>query len=84
MSIKHRVANTPPTAGWDSLQMLLDEKKTALLLGVSLSYLRKARCEGAHHNRTPGPLFVQVGGRIYYRRADLKDWVNNLVSRQVL
>jgi hypothetical protein len=84
MSIKRRVADTPPTAGWESLPMLLDEKKTALLLGVSLSYLRKARCEGAQHNRTPGPLFIQVGGRIYYRRADLKDWVDNLVSRQVL
>jgi hypothetical protein len=84
MSIKHRVANTPPAVDFNSLQMLLDEKKTALVLGVSLSYLRKARCEGAHHNRTPGPLFVQVGGRIYYRSTDLKDWVDNLASRQVL
>jgi hypothetical protein len=84
MSIKHRVADTPPAVDFNSPQMLLDEKKTALLLRVSLSYLRKARCDVAHHNRTPGPLFVQVGGRIYYRRDDLKDWVDNLVSRQVL
>jgi hypothetical protein len=84
MSIKRRVADTSPAVDFNSLQMLLDEKKTALVLGVSLSYLRKARCEGAHHNRTPGPLFVQVGGRIYYRRTDLKDWVDNLASRQVI
>jgi hypothetical protein len=64
--------------------MLLDEKKTALVLGVSLSFLRKSRSEGPRRKRTPGPEFVEVEGRIFYRPPDLKKWVDNLASRQVI
>jgi hypothetical protein len=84
MTITHRIADTPPVVDLNSLQMLLDEKKTALVLGVSLSFLRKSRCEGTHHERTPGPRCVEVGKRIFYRPSDLKEWVDNLASRQII
>ena len=63
--------------------LLLDEKQTATYVGVSLSYLRKARSEGNPGDRTPAPPFVRVGGRVYYRRTDLELWVSDLEVRRV-
>jgi hypothetical protein len=65
-------------------QLLLDEKKAARLLGVSLSYLRKSRCDGTIRGRTSAPPFVYVGNRVYYRTADLKAWVEGLAGRTVV
>lgn len=84
MSIANRVREQTPTAEWNSLQLLLDEKKAARLLGTSLSYLRKSRCEGTIQGRTPAPPFVYVGNRVYYRTADLKTWVEELAGRTVI
>lgn len=64
--------------------LLLDEKQTARYVGVSLSYLRKSRSEGAPGNRTPAPLFVRVGGRVFYKRTDLETWVAELESQRVV
>jgi hypothetical protein len=64
--------------------MLLDDKAAASLLGVSASYLRKSRCEGAIANRTPAPPFVRVGGRVLYRRSDLEIWVASLEGRDAV
>jgi hypothetical protein len=69
---------------WNSPQLLLDEKKAARLLGVSLSYLRKSRCDGTIRGRTPAPTFVYVGNRVYYRATDLKAWVEGLAGRTVI
>lgn len=68
----------------EPLPLLLDEKTTARYLGVSLSFLRKARSEGTPGNRTPAPPFVRVGGRCLYRRTDLDDWVAGLETRRVI
>ena len=83
MSITNRVREQAPTADWGSLQLLLDEKKAAHLLGTSLSYLRRSRSEGMIRGRTPAPPFVYVGNRVYYRTADLKAWVEGLAGRTV-
>ena len=64
--------------------LLLNEHQTSEYLGVSLSYLRKSRSEGSPGNRTPAPPFVHVGGRVYYRINDLKNWVNNLEAKRVV
>jgi hypothetical protein len=69
---------------YGALQLLLDEKKTARLLGVSLSYLRKSRGDGTIRGRTPAPPFVYVGNRVYYRTTDLKAWVEGLAGRTVI
>jgi len=33
---------------------VIDEKDAARYVGMSVSFLRRARCEGAPGNRTPG------------------------------
>ena len=63
--------------------LLLDEKQTARILGVSLSFLRKSRSEGAPGGRTQAPSFVRIGHRVYYRRTDLDQWVADLEARRV-
>jgi hypothetical protein len=82
MTIKARVAELPPVVEWNRLPLMLNETKAAEALGVSISFLRKSRCEGARKNRTPAPSFVAVGGRRYYRTVHLKSWVEDLVPRQ--
>ena len=82
MSIKNRLQNEQSQIDWNSMQLLLDEKKAAGLLGVSLSYLRKSRCEGTIRDCTAAPKFVNVGNRVYYRRNDLMAWVENLTSHE--
>ena len=84
MTIRSRMADMFPCVDWSSLPLLLGEKDAAVVLGVSLSFLRKSRCEGLRDNRTPAPPFVPVGGRRYYRVADLKSWVENLVGRETI
>jgi hypothetical protein len=84
MSIANRIHEQTPNVDCSSLQLLLDEKKAARLLGVSLSYLRKSRCDGTIRDRTPAPTFVYVGNRVYYRTSDLKTWVEGLAGRTVI
>jgi hypothetical protein len=81
MIIQTRSTDNFRAVDWDALPLLLDEKRTARVLGVSLSFLRKSRSEGTRFERTPAPPFVYVGGRVYYRLGDLKDWVDDLDGR---
>ena len=73
----------PAANATPEMPLLLDEKRTALYLGVSLSYLRKSRSEGAPRGRTQAPPFVRIIGRIYYRVADLDCWVSGLEAQRV-
>jgi hypothetical protein len=84
MRVNTRVSKMPPAVEWEKLPLLLDEDATASSLGVSKSYLRKGRCSGALKHQTPPPPFVALGGRRYYRTADLKKWVDNLVPQQFI
>jgi len=84
MTIKNRMTTLPPTIDWNSLPLLLDEKQAASVLGVSVSFLRKSRCEGALKGRTSAPPFVSVRGRRYYRSTDIRIWVDNLVPQQFI
>jgi predicted DNA-binding transcriptional regulator AlpA len=53
-----------------ALDQLLREKEAARFLGVSASWLQKARCYGY------GPQFTRVGRRsIRYRRSDLEQYL---------
>ena len=73
-----------PQENMAELSLLLDERQVSRYLGVSVSFLRKARSEGAPGQRTQAPPFVRVGGRVYYRRVDLDAWVSGLESRRVV
>ncbi len=75
----------PPQSRNDATELpcLLDEKRTSAYLGVSLSFLRKGRSEGAPGGRTQAPPFVKIGGRVYYRVVDLEHWVSELETRRV-
>jgi hypothetical protein len=84
MTIGSRIGKLPPDIDWNALPLLLGEKDAALVLGVSISFLRKSRCDGALRERTPAPPFVPVGGRRYYRVADLKSWVDGLLGREAI
>jgi hypothetical protein len=84
LSIKNRIAEKPPSLESEKLPLLMSEKDASKHLGVSLSFLRKARSEGAHHNRTEAPPFIALGGRVYYATEDLCFWVKNLSRRTVI
>ena len=84
MTIERRITELPPVINWNSLPLLLSEKETALIIGVSVSFLRKSRCEGALKGRTSAPPFVRVRGRCYYRSTDIRIWFENLVPQQVI
>ena len=75
--IRHREI---PALDIEGSPLLVDEKRAAQLLGVSLSYLRKSRCEGQRGQRMKAPKFVCVGCRRLYRATDLRDWIENLAS----
>jgi len=83
MTIAKRIANQVPDIG-SNTPLLVKEKEAAECLGVSLSYLRKSRCEGTRKRKTPAPPFVRIDDSIYYRRDDLKAWVDGLVPQQTI
>ena len=66
-----------------TLPKLLTVEQAAAYIGVSRSFLDKARSEGAPGGRTEPPLFVRVNGRCLYRVSDLNDWVAALEARRV-
>jgi hypothetical protein len=84
-TVANRVTAKPPTlVPNEQIPQLLDEKQAAAWLGVSVVYLRRARSCGTTGRRTPAPPFVRVGGRVYYRRADLEKWVGNLRAQEAV
>jgi hypothetical protein len=83
-TVAERVTAKPPIFGLSELPLLLNEKAAARFLGVSLPYLRRGRSEGKTGRRTQTPPFVRLGGRIFYRQADLQAWVSGLVSQEVV
>jgi hypothetical protein len=76
--------NLPAILPNEPMPQLLDEKRAAAWLGVSVVFLRRGRSCGTTGKRTPTPNFVRVGGRVYYRRADLEIWVAGLEAREVV
>jgi hypothetical protein len=84
-TVAARVTAKPPmTALNEQTPQLFDEKQAAAWLGVSVVFLRRGRSCGTTGRRTPAPPFVRVGGRVYYRRADLKAWVDGLISQEAV
>lgn len=53
----------------------LDTYDAASYIGMSSSWLRLVRREGARPAGAEGPPFVRIGNAIRYRIADLDDWL---------
>jgi hypothetical protein len=68
----------------EMLPVLLDERKAAAMLGISISFLRKSRARGTTGLKTPGPKFTAIGGRRLYKLADLKAWADGLESQSTI
>lgn len=63
---------------------VLNEKKAAEYIGMSISYLQHARYYGATGNRTPGPIFIRLGRSIRYLKSDLDKWLlKNRVDKTI-
>ncbi|MBM4232205.1 MAG: helix-turn-helix domain-containing protein [Gammaproteobacteria bacterium] len=61
---------------------LMTDSEAAKILGVSASFLRKARSIGVLGNSTPPPPHVQLGRAIRYRRSDLDRWLDARVVKR--
>ncbi len=57
----------PPTA--------LKDTDAAIYIGMSVSWLRKSRCDGHLKNRTPAPPYVKFGVNVRYLIKDLDRWL---------
>lgn len=57
------------------MSKIIREKDAATYVGMSCSFLRKARCEGQIGKRTPGPPFFKIGRSVNYSTADLDAWL---------
>jgi len=55
---------------------LLDEVAAAERIGMSIAFLRAARCRGTLGNRSPGPPYLQLGRSVRYDCADLDKWLD--------
>jgi hypothetical protein len=59
------------TATPKGISRRLHRKQTAEFLGVSLSWLDKARITGT------GPMFISIGGRVLYDTRDLEAYIRD-------
>jgi hypothetical protein len=91
MTLQSCIEKLPPAVEWDKLPLMLDEAKAAVVLGVSVSFLRKSRCEGCRkvtldtlNNEENAPPFVKIGGRVKYPTRDLREWAAGLTRRRVI
>jgi hypothetical protein len=70
---------------------MLNEAEAAKMAGVSVSFLRKSRCEGCKkvtletvNDEESAPPFVKIGGRVKYPTSDLREWAAGLTRRRVI
>lgn len=55
---------------------LMTEVAAAEHIGMSMAFLRAARCRGSLGNHNPGPPFLRLGRSVRYDRADLDAWLD--------
>ena len=64
-----RLSHKPPAPAVYQQSCRLHRKQAAHYLGMSVSWLDKARLHGG------GPIFISIGGRIVYDLKDLEDFL---------
>lgn len=82
----------PPVVEWDKLPLMLDEPEASVVAGVSVSFLRKSRCEGCkkptfetRDEEESAPPFIRIGPkRVKYPTKDLQEWVAGLARKRVI
>ena len=55
---------------------VLTDPEAAQYIGMSISFLRQSRMDGARHNRTQGPIYLKIGRAVRYVREDLDAWLD--------
>jgi len=55
---------------------VLTDPEAAQYIGMSISFLRQSRMDGARHNRTPGPSYIKIGRAVRYLKEDLDTWLD--------
>lgn len=55
----------------------LTEIETSKYIGMSRSYLRKARVYGNRDSSIAAPPFIKIGRAVRYLREDLDTWLDN-------
>lgn len=58
-----------------STRQFLNEEDAARHIGMSVSFLRMARCRGVLGNRTTPPPYHKIGSAIRYDLTDLDAWL---------
>jgi predicted DNA-binding transcriptional regulator AlpA len=58
-------------------RQLLTEHTAAQYIGMSVAFLRAARCRGKVGARSPGPEFLKLGKSVRYDVADLDAWLTS-------
>ena len=91
MTAPSRNEKAQPTVERDALPLMLNESEAAKMAGVSVSFLRKSRCEGCKkvtletvNDEESAPPFVKIGGCIKYPTSDLQEWAAGLTRRRVI
>jgi hypothetical protein len=82
----------PPVVEWDKLPLMLNEDEVSVVAGVSVSFLRKSRCEGCkkptletRDEEESAPPFIKLGPkRVKYPTKDLQKWVAGLTRKRVI
>lgn len=62
---------------------LYTPKEASELIGRSVSTLAKDRCSGDSAKRNNGPRHVMIGSKVFYRKEDLKSWVDAEIGRSL-
>lgn len=65
------------------MRRCLTEKEAAHYIGMSASYLRRSRMEGAIGNSTPAPKWLKIGRSVRYLKEELDNWLEKNVYTRV-
>ncbi len=55
---------------------VLADPEAAQYIGMSISFLRQSRMDGARLNRTQGPIYLKIGRSVRYIKDDLDAWLD--------
>lgn len=69
---------------WHDMPLMLNEKQASKVLNIAVHSLRMYRSVGTEEGEVDGPPFVKLGHRVWYKSADLIQWVSELPTHVVI